>query len=279
MRGFFGRGKNRPASEKPAAPRQAGDAGHDEARSAQWPWVGKPDHVACNFAVAHLLINLPARVGAKQQAHGETCLAAIGAIAGLAAQRALFTRIKQTQDEALLEQLHMVKARQGTEYYAGEPLNRMLVPSSPAEDNQRLWPIVASTAVSAGLPRAQLPALKDMFAHVANTLGTEAEGLPSVSRHHHPRKPAGELLQALWPLALMCFGGRFPKVERDFGQASEQHWPVISACVASALMRKMPPTLDPRTALIIVMESAIYGSKLSPAVVNRDALQAAGTLH
>ena len=282
VRGFFGRSKAKAAEQPGAAPDTGTQQG--ERRPAQriteWPWDGQPDSAACNFAVGHLFNNLPARLAVEGGIHAETCLAAIGAIAGYAAQRALFARLKDTRDEALLKQMHTVKTKAGREYFFGEPLNRMLVPSSEAESNQRLWSLAAGSAVGAGLAPEQLPKIDDMFAHVAKSLGGEREGLPSVSKEHHPHMPVGGLLKGVWPLALMCFTGNVPKAKRKFGVAGMRHWPAISARVASALMRKMPPTLDQRTALIIVMESAIYASKLKPIMLDEAGAKAVGaTLH
>jgi hypothetical protein len=155
----------------------------------------------------------------------------------------------------------------------------MLVATSEAENNQRLWALAAGGAVSAGLPPAQLPKLADMFAHVAKNVGGEDEGLPSVSPNHHPHKRTADLLKHVWPLAQMCFTGRFPNMPQKFGAASHQHWPVIAARVASALIPKMPPSLDRCVALILVMEAAIYGSKLHPSTLNDSPARDGKTLH
>ena len=231
---------------------------------ARWPWEGQPDHAACDYAVLHLYRTLPARLAANGRVHAETCLAAIGAIAGFAAQRALFEQLERTRDAALISQLQIVRTEEGEEFVVGAPLNRMLVPASAAENNQRLWSLAAIGALSSGLVPSQLPRLDDMFTHVADTIGSEQEGLPSVAGEHLPHVPGKELLRAVWPIAMMCFLGRFPNSEREFGVAATQHWPAISGRVASGLLRQMPPSLDRRTGLIILMESAIYASRLKP---------------
>ena len=282
MRGFFGGSKNMVTAGQSAQARETA-ATADEQRNGQritaWPWDGQRDSAACNFAVGHLLTNVPARLMRGGRVHAETCLAALGAIAGFAGQRALFAHLKETKDESLLKQMHTVRTKAGGEYFFGEPLNRMLLPSSAAENNQRLWSLAAGSAVGAGLAPEHLPKVAEMFAYVANTLGGEREGLPSVASEHYPHLPAGELLKGLWPLAMMCFTGRFPKATRQFGVASIKHWPAISARVASTLLQKMPRTLDQRTGLIILMESAIYASKLKPAVLEKVGAKTVGTLH
>jgi hypothetical protein len=274
--GLFGASKDIVEDEAPAP--QASDA--PSAREvSQWPWEGQPDSAACDFAAGHLFHHLPARLTVNGGVHAETCLTAIGAIAGFAAQRALFAYLKDTRDEALLKQMRTVKTVAGAEYYFGEPLNRMLVSSAETEHNQRLWSLAAGGAVGAGLPSSQLPKLGDMFAHVAKTIGGAGAGLPSVSPDHHPQEPAGEILKMVWPLALACFAGRFPAAPQTFGAASLRHWPAIAARVASALILEMPSTLDRRVALILVMEAAIYASKLHPSAVNGSVARDGQTLH
>lgn len=254
MFGIFGEGKGGQAQQPPRS----------KPMVARWPWEGEPDHAACDYAVLHLYRTLPAHLAAEGRVHAETCLAAIGAIAGFAAQRALFEQLERTKDAILIKELQILRTEAGAEYVFGVPLNRMLVPASAAENNQRLWSLAAIGAVSSGLAPAQLPRLDDMFAHVADTIGSEQEGLPSVARDHHPHVPGKELLRAVWPIAMMCFLGRFPNATREFGIAATQHWPAISGRVASGLLQQMPPSLDPHTGLTIVMESAIYASRLKP---------------
>ncbi len=246
------------------AARAPGEAGKAEQLSG-WPWDGQPDYAACNFALGHLFYNLPARLTVDGRVHSETCLTAIGAIAGFAAQRALFARMAETKDPALTVQMKVVKTTAGDIFFVGEPLNRMLVPQQPGE--RGLWPLAAGEAVAAGVPMNELPPLGDMFAHVAATVGSDREGLPSVPAEHHPHMRTKDLLKAVWPLALMCFSGRLPGAKREFGIASVKFWPAIAAHVAQSLMRKALPGLDPRIALTLVMESAIYASKLDPAVI------------
>jgi hypothetical protein len=280
LRGPFGRDKIKAEDAVSSLGSSAGMAPAERHHTVErWPWDGQRDEAACNAAAAHLFNDLQAHLSGATGIHAETCLTAIGAIAGFSAQRALFARIEDNGDEALLKQMHMVRTQSGGEYFYGEPLNRMLVPMSEAESNQRLWSLAVGGAVSAGLDIARLPELRGMFAHVATTLGREDEGLPSVGAKHHPHWPARELLRSLWPLALMCFSGRFPHAPQDYGLASKVHWPVIAARVAGSLMPKMPPALDQRIALTILMEAAIYASKLKPSALDAPASRIGKSLH
>jgi hypothetical protein len=284
IRGIFSKKADSPTeADAPRAveqvtetPAEAGDAIEASGTAlAKWPWDGQPDFTACNFALRHLFSNLPARLKVDGTVHAETCLAASGAIAGFAAQRALFARISQGDEPGLMQQMRAVTTTIGAKYFIGTPLNLALLPTSNAEANQKLWSLAAAGAIVAGLDRSKLPKLEDMFAHVSKAIGGDLEGFPSVEKKHYPQKRADELLKQVWPLATMCFSGRFPGIPQEFGAASTRFWPAIGAHVASALIRKLQPVVDPGIGLQIVMETAIYASKLDPVVV-KDISQVAG---
>jgi hypothetical protein len=68
----------------------------------------------------------------------------------------------------------------------------------------------------------------------------------------------------------MCFTGSLPgsEVGVRFGPVSRRFWPAIAAHAAGSLIRDVGPVLDPGSALVIAMESAIYASKLDPATID-----------
>jgi hypothetical protein len=242
----------RNAADRAAEPRRA-----DLLAVAQAPWHGQPDSAACVAVVVNLFNALRARLTVNGRVHPETCLAAIGAIAGFSAQRVLF---EECRNVAALK-LRTAKTRTGSEYYFGEPLNRMLVPAAEAENNRRLWPLAAAGAINAGLSRSDLPDLGEMFAHVATTLVGKAEGWPSVEAAHQPHMNGRETLRIVWPVAMGCFNGGGPS-QIPRGQAvATRHWPAIAGRVAGALIERAAPVVHPRTALILVTESAIYASR------------------
>ncbi|WP_315838076.1 hypothetical protein [Bradyrhizobium prioriisuperbiae] len=226
--------------------------------------VGHPDEVACNFAFSHLVHNLRARMTIDGRIHAETYLAAGGVIAGFAAQRALFA----TNNSEALRQMHIVTTQAGDKYFYGDPLNTMLLGGPDVPANERLWPLAAGGAVAAGLAQDRLPRVEDMFAHVAKSIGTENEGLPSVSPKNVPHLSPKELLRQLWPVAMTCFTGRFPAEAREYGIASTHFWPAITGHLANAQIQEVRPVLDPQTSLVILMETAIYASKLDLAALD-----------
>jgi hypothetical protein len=230
------------------------------------PWKGAPDGAAANIALADLINNLPRRMTVEGKIHAETLLAVSGAIAGFAAQRAVMAGMSTEDIVDPSRGFQIVQTTRGGFFFYGLPLDQALVPLSPA-DPHKLWAIAASGAVDAGLDANDLPDVAAMFEYVAKTLGSEREGLPSLPDVEF-EAPTWQLLKSVWPFALMCFNGQIS------GQAlsppvavSQRWWPVIAAIAANKMIRHTAMAVPPRKALTIVMETAIYASKLAPAVI------------
>jgi len=231
----------------------------------EYPWRGAPDAPGANFALGDLIANLPRRLMTEGGVHIETLLAASGAIAGYAAQRALLTRLP-ARDLTPDNGFHVVRTGTGAAFFSGTPIDDTLVPLS-RNDRDKLWPLAWGAAVAAGLDPGDVPALEPMFAHVAQTLGTEREGTCSFEDCRF-QAPAKTLLKAVWPLALMSFSGELSGNALAPPVIVTQPWrPVIAAITANKMIRDAAGALPPLKALTIVMETAIYASKLPPTAV------------
>ena len=233
------------------------------------PWRDAPDGIAANFALADLINNLPRKMMLDGRVHAETLLAASGAIAGYAAQRALLGPMA-AQDINEANGFHFVRTTSGGLFIYGQPLDNALLPTT-AVDHQKLWPLAAGAAIMSGLDQNAVPAVAPMFAHVAQTLGSPREGTTSlngVEFQLHPR----DLLKALWPFALMCFNGELSAEVLNPRVTVSQRWrPIIAAIAANRMIRDTASTVPPLKALTIVMETAIYTSKLAPPMVEEPA--------
>ena len=234
--------------------------------ASDFPWKDATDVIACNLALGDLVNNLPRRLTVDGRIHAETLLASIGGIAGFAAQRAFFAKLAESQDQSAKPEIRIATTASGGKYFFGEPLNRTLFPLVEAEASLKLWSLAAGGAVAVGLSASDMPKLEDLFKHVSQTLGTELEGLPSLP-DNRPRAPARELLRRSWPLAIMCFKGELSGAAAKSGVVSQYWRPVIAAYAANTFIRQVQSVLAPAKALIIVIETAIYASKLDPAVV------------
>ncbi len=257
---LFGKGKAKADQTSPqfAAAAQGAEGGGRTIDAGDVPWKGDPAEAACNFALGHLIQNLPQRLTIDGGLHAETYVAAAGAIAGFAAQSTLFDRLRSSPDA----KIQIAETADGHKYYFADELNLMLVPPTEAEAASCVWPLAAGAAVEAGLAESDVPDLNAMFAHVAKSLGSEAGGWPSVAAGNRPHMRGRELLKIVWPVATTCFSGRFPGSEHDYGAAPRIWWSAIAARAAARVLADTRDVLPPATALTILMETAIYCSKV-----------------
>jgi len=227
------------------------------------PWKNTPYEVECNFAMGHLVMNLQPRLLVNGRVHAETYIAAVGAIAGYAAQRTLFAETPPVVGH----NIHRMGMKSGEQYWLGDALNNMLVPKTEADGNRCLWSLASGGALSAGLPPQQIPNLEAMFKHVVSTIGEATEGRSSVPAQHQAHLAARDLLKLVWPLALTCFSGKIPGASREFGAVPVALWSAIAAQASNRPIQDVKQVLAPDIALTLLMESAIYCSKLDQASI------------
>jgi hypothetical protein len=264
---MFGKRNRPPGQPADNIPRpSAGSGGGSQESNPELPWASDRDHyVACNLAAGNLANNLPSRLTLKGRIHAETYVAAAGAIAGFAAQCSLFA----TADAATLAQLQIVTTKSGTKYLFGEPLNDTLLTSKESEVKGRVWSMAVGGAVAAGLAKGSALGLDKMFSHVSSTIGGQNEGLPSVPAEHHPHLPARELLKIVWPMAAEYFAADFDEFHRRFGPVPKKWWGAVAAYTSARPIIDIKDVLAPDIALTILMESAIYASKLDRSLIER----------
>lgn len=225
--------------------------GDDEPR---FPWEGDDHFAACNLAFGDLFRNLPSWTVFDERIHVPSLLAAAGAIAGFSAQRALYARTGTWPAG-----MQIATTKNGHTFYFGDPLNDMLVPAAREEAPLRLWPLAAGAAVASG---ATPPAIEGMFAYVSRTIGEDRDFFPSPA-DFAPKLSTVELLRRVWPLACDCFDGKLSgKVLREEGVVPQRWRPVVAAHVAHYGLRQSQAALDPAAGVTILMESAIYASKI-----------------
>ena len=227
------------------------------------PWKTAQDAVACNFALGHLVGNLRGRLTIGGRIHAETYISAVGAIAGYAAQRTLFA----LSPPVVNGNINRAAVASGEQYWFGDSLNYMLVPKTEADGNRCVWSLAAGGAMSAGLQPQQIPKLDAMFKHVASTIGGADEGKSSIPAQHQAQLAARDLLKAVWPVAVTCFSGKFPGASREFGVVPVAWWSAIAAQASNRPIQDVKNVLPPDIALTLLMESAIYCSKLDQSSV------------
>jgi len=259
-------GKRNPPSPAATGPAQGQGPGDGEGTGTKFPWSGAGEcEVACNLAAGNLANNLPRRLTRDGCIHAETYVAAAGAIAGFAAQCSLLA----TGDAATIAGLHTVVTPSGARFLFGDPLNDRLLAQTESEASGRVWPVAASAAVAAGLAKGAALDPEPMFAHVAATIGSDREGLPSVAAQHHPHLAGRDLLKIVWPMATQFLAGDFDEFHRRFGPVPRKWWGAVAAFGVGRPILDVKDVLAPELALTILMETAIYTSKLDRSLIEQ----------
>lgn len=184
--------------------------------------------------------------------HCETILTVIGALAGYAAQQALWEGMVKPGKLAITEAFTVVETSSGATYFFGETLDTMLASLEPK--HLSVWKIVAGGALASG--GDHLPDMGNLLRHCAATAGTSAFGLPRLPDDHLPSILPRAALERFWPGARLLLA-----------LAEPLHWPLHMANAAQKLMQAMKGSIAPDLAVRVVMEAAVPMSRVDPATV------------
>jgi hypothetical protein len=210
-----------------------------------------PGEAALLHAIAERLPTDPligAKLGGKEinterGVHAESLLTALGALAGYACQASVRAAAVAS---GLPETAGLITVEaNGQKFFFGDVLNKPL-----AESAHSVWAFAAGAAQEAGC--ASLLDFKEIFAHVAKSVGGDDFGKPRVTGHAAQDTPLN-FVRALWPALLPLVKKYCPDPER---------WPALYAVAVYDAIMAARGTLDPCLALRIVMESAIPMSKI-----------------
>jgi hypothetical protein len=247
--------------------------------SVKLPWAdSEDDEITANLAIGNLGHSLLMSLTTERGVHAETLLVAIGAIAGFAAQEAVWARLAKRDlpidhaatmsREDLSKALHahgllvLATTKSGENYNFGDLINGYLVPQKSAPYSYPLSILVNAAAVKAGVKPDELPDYIAMFAHASQTVGTPEYGLSTVDREHRPHLTAREALDRFWPRAKFIFGRTDGPGPAEGRSVPPEHWPLIAAIVASGFVARTKDVLDPRIGLHLLMEAAVTMSKI-----------------
>jgi hypothetical protein len=177
--------------------------------------------------------------------HYESLLCMLGSLAGYSCQANLRA---QALEKGLAETAPFIKIGpvNGKMYFFGDPLNQVL-----AEAQYSVWGLAAGAAQHNGCKN--LPDLQGIFAHVTESVGTEAFGIPRLPGGRVASDLPINYLKALWPVI-------FPTVKMFCRQPSE--WPFLFGLAIQQALDMGKDVLPNEEALQIVMECAIPMSKV-----------------
>jgi hypothetical protein len=187
--------------------------------------------------------------------HCETLLTVIGALAGYAAQQALWEGMVKPGKLAIAQAFKVMETPSGATYFFGDTLDSLLTSMEPKHVS--VWKIVAGGVLAAG--GDHLPDVNDLLRHSAATAGTSAFGLPRLPDDHLPSILPRAAVERFWPGARLLLSLSDPL-----------QWPLLMAHAAQKLMLAMKGSIAPDLAVKIVMEAAVPMSRVDPTTVPND---------
>jgi hypothetical protein len=236
-------------------------------REVTYPWIGKPEAIACNMALGNLTINLKNRLVVEGRLHAETLMVGIGSVAGFCAQCAFSKTVVNTGRAQQGRDFHIITAADGKSYLFGDALNGFLISGVPGQPERwTLGSLVAGAATQAGVPITDIPRVEPLFEAVAKSVREGRFGVIVAPDGHVPQIQPLQILNFLWPVARKCLTGTVPG-DRDWGAAAVEHWPLIASLAARSYLLEVAGLLDPRIAFTLVMEAAIIASKVQAGTV------------
>jgi len=235
------------------------------AGSSPLPQFRKPELRATAAASTSgpLLGDIPTRIAdwlmreLKDQrgVHCETMLTVVGALAGYAAQQALWEGMVKPGKLAISQAFQVMDTPSGATYFFGDALDAILVSMEPKQLS--IWKIVAGGTLAQG--GEHLPDIGNLLRHCASTAGTAQFGLPRLPDGHLPAILPRAALERFWPGARLLLG-----------LAEPLSWPLHMAYAAQKLMQAMKGSIAPDLAVRIVMEAAVPMSRVDPTTVPND---------
>jgi hypothetical protein len=240
----------------------------DTALKDQLPWQPQSE-IRGNLAIGNLRENMLRFLAVDGGVHAQTLLAAMGALAGFAAQNAALNRAAaatSADGQVPIDGLVLVGGTSGERWLAGDWINGHLF--NEAGGALPVWGFLAGAAVQAGAPLHELADTGEIVRHVATTIGGADYGKLRAPAGHQPSLPPNELLRRSWPLACQIFSHPLPaamlETGRDEPPLHEAHWPIIVAIVTSQFIPMTKDVVDPRITFALALESAVISSKVDP---------------
>jgi hypothetical protein len=254
-----------PAAATPAPPAAAPPTPAAPRPTAPW---GPEGTIAANQAIDNLRNFLLTALKVEQGIHAETLLVTIGGLAGYATIHAVFeayiepgrAQIGDQQAASTGKAIVEVKTTDGQTYYFGDLINSFLVASAgPVSRPFFVWGYLAGIAMNAGVPAAELPDVTEMLQRAASTVGSPEFGTPRMPANLKPMMTPRQAVERLWPA-----------VRAGLAPVDVEHWPIVCAIVAQQLIGHTKGVIDMKVAVRLVMESAIFMSKVDPASVPQE---------
>ena len=182
--------------------------------------------------------------------HCETAMTVLGALAGFAAQQAVWAGIAALGTPQQLV-FNTIGTKSGETLYLSDLVNEILVSKG---EPPSILAIVAGAAAKCG--GRDFPDIKGIFSNVSETMGSALFGRPRAPAGHAPRILPRDALTRYWRTAHSF-------VDRDHPPMKPRWF----ALAAGSLLIKMQKSCPADISFYLMMEAAVPMSKIDPATV------------
>lgn len=181
--------------------------------------------------------------------HVGSLLTILGSLAGYSCQ--MLARINlgvlaKENKVTDVDLVHVVGTGDEKKFFYGDSINKPL-----AEDKYSIWSMAAGAAQHNGCK--ELPDIHEIFKHVTSTIGSKQFGIPRVPDEQKAFDTPADIVLAFWPAMQ-------PMLKEFCDKPAE--WPILFAAAIQEAIDMSKNIIDPKIALIVVMESAIPMSKI-----------------
>ncbi|MFT8418568.1 MAG: hypothetical protein ABF636_07020, partial [Acetobacter sp.] len=224
-------------------------------------WKDFPEAALLNLVTTEIVRNFPRPLqDDNRRVHAPTLFAALGSVCGFTTQASLSALMDAGTRPEQDMMAHTLAG--GRTFLFGEQLNQFLMHGDPSVHNPGLWPCLSSPALQNGRTAQDFPDLNAQFASVSSRLGTAEEGVPDVAAAFRPLIATEDLREAMWVYMEPIFLQNYPDKPGPHGPLPKPLWSAAMNVAAGMLFATLLPAMDTRTAMEILLQSAIFGSKI-----------------
>lgn len=224
-------------------------------------WKDFAEAPLLNLVTAEIVRNFPRPLqDDNRRVHAPTLFAALGSVCGLTAQASLSALMDAGARPDGDMMAHTLAG--GRTFLFGEQLNQFLIHGDPSVHNPGLWPCISSPALQKGCTVQDFPDLNAQFSCVSSRLGTDKEGIPDVAAPFHPLIATEDLREAMWVYMEPIFLQNDPDKPSPHGPLPKPMWSAAMNVATGMLFATLFNVMDTRTAMEILLQSAIFGSKI-----------------
>jgi hypothetical protein len=196
---------------------------------------------------------LKSEISSDPDLNHATVLTIIGALAGYAAQRAIWEGVMVPGGMSATDVFEVRQSESGEKFYFCAEADKLIGSLDPRYLS--IWKIVTGNMKSAS---GEHPDVTELFQHCAASVGTGQFGVPRLPDGRTSNLLPREAVNRLWA-----------KARQQLAKTEPTLWPMHMSVAARTLIVAAQPTIPSALGVRIVMEAAVPMSRIDPATVPR----------